>query len=95
MQKASSQDYKKLAEGGDDPEMVLGKGRKKPIKIGHHSWRRLASTVAAETLARGECTETDINPHFGWMLKKYAKKMQLHYADRGKRTARAKLMEMM
>ena len=92
MQKATSQAYKKLADGGDDPEMVLGKGRKKP-KIGHHSWRRLASTVAAETLARGDCTETDINLHFRWKLKKYAKKMQLHDADRGKRTARAKIME--
>ena len=29
MQKATSQAYKKLADGGDDPEMVLGKGRKK------------------------------------------------------------------
>ena len=74
MQKATSQADKKLADGGDNPETVLGKGKKKP-KIGHHSWRRLASTVAAETLARGECTETDINLHFGWMLKKYAKKI--------------------
>ena len=94
MQKASSLAYKRLSEGGNDPEMVMGKERQK-LKIGHHSWRRLASTVAAETLARGDCTETDINLHFGWMLKKYAKKMQLQYADRGKRTARAKLMEMM
>ena len=94
MQKATSQAYKKLADGGDDPEMVLGKGRKKS-KIGHHSWRRLADTVATETLARGGCTETDIDLHFGWKLKRYARKMQLHYADRGKRTARAKMMEMM
>ena len=31
-----------------------------------------------------------------WMdAKKYAKTMQLHYANRGKKTARAKMMEMM
>ena len=36
MQKASSLAYKRLSEGGNDPEMVMGKGRQKP-KIGHHS----------------------------------------------------------
>ena len=74
--------------------MVLGKGRNCPT-FGHHSWRRLADTVATETLTRGECSAEDIDLHFGWKLKKYAKKMQLHYANRGKRTARAKLMEQM
>ena len=33
--------------------------------------------------------------HFGWKLKQYAKTMRLHYANRGKRTARARLMEQM
>ena len=94
MQKATRAAYDELSAGGDDPEMVLGKGRDDP-KFGHHSWRRLADAVATETLARGECTEMDIDLHFGWKLKKYAKKMQLHYSDRGKRTARAKLMQMM
>ena len=94
MQRATKQAYDELMEKGDDPEIVLGKGRDDP-KFGHHSWRRLADSVATETLARGECTETDIDLHFGWKLKKYAKKMQLHYANRGKRTARAKLMQMM
>ena len=60
MQKATSQAYEKLVAGGDDPEMVLGKGRDKP-KFGHHSWRRLVDTVATETLARGGCTATDID----------------------------------
>ena len=94
MQKATRQAYEKLAAGDDDPEMVLGKGRDKP-KFGHHSWRRLADTAATETLARGGCTATDVDLHFGWKLKKYAKTMQLHYANRGKRTARAKMVDMM
>ena len=38
MQKATSQAYEKLVAGGDDPEMVLGKGRDKP-KFGHQSCR--------------------------------------------------------
>ena len=94
MNKATILAYNRLAANNDDPDMVLGKGRNCP-KFGHHSWRRLADTVATETLTRGECSAEDIDLHFGWKLKKYAKKMQLHYANRGKRTARAKLMEQM
>jgi len=94
MQKVTLEAYEALAESGGDPDMVMGKGRDAP-KFGHHSWRRLADTVANETLARGECSEADVDLHFGWKLKKYAKVMRLHYANRGKRAARAKLMQRM
>ena len=44
-------------------------------------------------MAAGLCTDEDIELHFGWRLKEYKKKMRLHYADRGKRTARAKIVK--
>ena len=84
--------YEEMRGEGGDPELVVGKGHEAP-RFAHHSWRRLADTVAEEAFARGECSEQDINLHFGWQLKKYKKKMRLHYADRGARTARARLME--
>lgn len=70
----------------------VGKGRKAP-RFAHHSWRRLADTTADECLAAGLCTSEDIELHFGWRLKEYKKLMRLHYADRGKRTARAKIVK--
>ena len=74
-----------------DPDLMLG-GRSAP-RFAHHSWRRLADTVAQEKFARGECTDEDVELHFGWRMFKHKKKMRLHYADRGARTARARLME--
>ena len=74
--------------------VVLGKGRKRP-RFAHHSWRRLADTTAEECLAAGKCTAEDIELHFGWRLKEYKKLMRLHYSDRGKRTARSKLVKEM
>ena len=46
-----------------------------------------------ECLAAGKCTETDIELHFGWRLKIHKKSMLLHYAGRGKRSARAKVVK--
>jgi len=84
--------FEKLEGDGGDPELVLGKGRKRP-RFAHHSWRRLADTAAEECLAAGRCTSTDIELHFGWRLRDHKKNMLLHYAGRGKRTARAKVVK--
>ena len=53
------------------------------------------SPTAEECLAAGKCTTEDIELHFGWRLKEYKKLMRLHYSDRGKRTARAKVVKEM
>ena len=90
--KVTKRAFEKLEAEGGDPDLVLGKGRKVP-RFAHHSWRRLADTTAEECLAAGKCTETDIELHFGWRLKIHKKSMLLHYAGRGKRTARAKVVK--
>ena len=92
MGKVTKTAYEKLMAEGGDPDLVLGKGRSAP-RFAHHSWRRLADSVAEECLAAGLCTAEDIELHFGWRLKDYKKLMRLHYADRGKRTARAKVVK--
>ena len=90
--KVTKRAFEKIGTEGGDPDLVLGKGRKAP-RFAHHSWRRLADTTAEECLAAGKCTETDIELHFGWRLKIHKKSMLLHYAGRGKRTARAKVVK--
>ena len=92
--KVTKRAFDKLESAGGDPDLVLGKGRKRP-RFAHHSWRRLADTTAEECLAAGKCTAEDIDLHFGWRLKEYKKLMRLHYSDRGKRTARAKVVKEM
>ena len=92
--KVTKKAFGKLETDGGDPDLVLGKGRKRP-RFAHHSWRRLADTTAEECLAAGKCTAEDIELHFGWRLKEYKKLMRLHYSDRGKRTARSKLVKEM
>ena len=66
MQKATMAAYDAINEEGGDPELVMGKGREDP-KCGHHSWRRLADTVASETLARDDCSEQDMIFTFVWL----------------------------
>lgn len=90
--KVTKKAFDTLTSTSGDPDLILGKGRKAP-RFAHHSWRRLADTTADECLAAGLCTDEDIELHFGWRLKEYKKKMRLHYADRGKRTARAKIVK--
>jgi len=90
--KVTKQAFEKIEAAGGDPDLVLGKGRKLP-RFAHHSWRRLADTTAEECLAAGLCTVEDIELHFGWRLRELKKQMRLHYSDRGKRTARAKVVK--
>ena len=59
----------------------------------HSTTPRLADTTADECLAAGLCTSEDIELHFGWRLKIHKKSMLLHYAGRGKRSARAKVVK--
>jgi len=92
MHRVTQRAYAELMREGGDPDLILGKGRDAP-RFAHHSWRRLADTVAEAKLARKECTEVDIELHFGWRLAKHSKKMRLHYSNRGARTARARLTE--
>ena len=86
--------FEKIEAAGGDPDLVLGKGRYRKLpRFAHHSWRRLADTTAEECLAAGLCSVEDIELHFGWRLRELKKQMRLHYSDRGKRTARAKVVK--
>ena len=79
---------------GGDPDLVLDKGRYRKLpRFAHHSWRRLADTTAEECLAAGLCSVEDIELHFGWRLRELKRQMRLLYSDRGKRTARAKVVK--
>ena len=90
--KVTKKAFEKIEAAGGDPDLVLGKGRKLP-RFAHHSWRRLADTTAEECLAAGLCSVEDIELHFGWRLRELKKQMRLHYSDRRKRTARAKVVK--
>ena len=63
--------------GDPDPWLDLG-GLEDPL-WGHHSLRRLADTVARQTMARSGATEMDIDLTFGWQERMYSQKMQHHY----------------
>ena len=92
--KVTKQAFEKIEAAGGDPDLVLGKGRYRKLpRFAHHSWRRLADTTAEECLAAGLCSVEDIELHFGWRLRELKKQMRLHYSDRGKRTARAKVVK--
>ena len=77
-----------LAEGGD-PELDLA-GLAAP-QWGHHSIRRLADTVARQTMEITGATEQDIDITFGWLEAMYSHRMQLHYESRFTRTVRARV----
>mgnify|MGYP007125929686 CR=1 FL=1 len=64
--------------GSPDPEMVV-QGLARP-QWGHHSFRRLADTVARHTMGETGASEQDIDITFGWMEAFYSAKMQMHYA---------------
>ncbi len=53
------------------------------------------SLVSATRLSIAPTGTEDIDLHFGWRLKEYKKLMRLHYSDRGKRTARSKVVKAM
>ena len=43
---------------------------------------------------RSGASKEDVDLHMGWQLRKHAKEMRLHYADRGARACRARMTEM-
>jgi hypothetical protein len=73
-------------EGDPDPWLDL-QGLDEPL-WGHHSFRRLADTVARATMARSGASEQDIDLVFGWMEKMYSQRMQYHYETRFNRDKR-------
>ena len=75
-----------------DPEIDLA-GLDAP-RWGHHSLRRLADTVARQTMGETGATEQDIDIIFGWLEAMYSQKMQLHYESTFTRTRRAAVTSM-
>jgi hypothetical protein len=73
-------------EGDPDPWLDL-QGLDAPL-WGHHSWRRLADTVARATMAKSGVSEQDIDLVFGWLEKMYSQRMQYHYETRFNRDRR-------
>ena len=65
----------------DDPDPWFDQGDLDAPLWGHHSLRRLADTVARQTMSRTGATEMDIDLMFGWNERMYSAKMQLHYAE--------------
>ena len=80
-----------IAEGKVD--LQLGDDRESP-DWGHYTWRRLAAEACQAVFERGECSDVDVDLLMGWRLAKWNKQMRLHYSDRGVRTGRAHLTEM-
>ena len=76
-------------EGDPDPWLDL-QGLETPL-WGHHSWRRLADTLARATMARSGATEQDIDLLFGWMESFYSQKMQVHYEAKFVRERRCRV----
>ena len=73
-------------EGDPDPWLDL-QGLDAPL-WGHHSWRRLADTLARATMARSGASEQDIDLVFGWQENMYSQRMQYHYETRFNRERR-------
>ena len=69
-----------------DPELDL-QGLAKP-RWGHHSFRRMADTVARQTMSITGASEQDIDLIFGWSERMYSQKMQVHYESRFDRERR-------
>ena len=93
LHKAIDLAYTRLVASGGGIEISLGGERDVP-HFAHNSWRRMADTAAQQCLARGGCSPEDVDLHMGWQLKKHARKMRLHYANRGQRAARAQITAM-
>jgi len=72
--------------GDPDPWLDL-QGLETPL-WGHHSWRRLADTVARASMAKTGVTEQDIDIVFGWQENMYSQRMQYHYETRFNREKR-------
>ena len=69
----------RLANPPSDPDPWLDlQGLDEPL-WGHHSWRRLADTIARHTMGRSGVTEQDIDRVFGWLEHMYSQRMQYHY----------------
>ena len=77
-----------IAQSQGDQEVDARDG---PPLWGHHSLRRLADTVARETMGETGATEVDIDMIFGWLEAMYSHKMQLHYESTFTRTRRARV----
>ena len=77
-----------VAQSQGDTEVDSRDG---PPRWGHHSLRRLADTVARETMAETGATEVDIDMIFGWLEAMYSHKMQLHYESTFTRTRRTRV----
>jgi hypothetical protein len=73
-------------DGDPDPWLDL-QGLETPL-WGHHSWRRLADTLARATMAKSNATEQDIDLTFGWRENMYSQVMQYHYETRFNRERR-------
>ena len=85
--------YAKLKERDPDWEMRLG-GDREEAHFAHNTWRRLAATTAQAAFQAKKCSKEDVDLHMGWQLRKHAKEMRLHYAERGARACRARMTEM-
>ena len=85
--------YARLKDRDPDFEMRLGGDRDKP-HFAHNTWRRLAATAAQASLTAKRCEKEDVELQMGWQLRKHAKEMRLHYAERGARACRARMTEM-
>jgi len=72
--------------GDADPWLDL-QGLEIPL-WGHHSWSRMADTVARATMAKSGATEQDIDLVFGWLEEMYSHRMQFHYETRFNRDRR-------
>ena len=69
-----------------DPELDL-QGLDKP-RWGHHSFRRMADTVARQSMSATGASEQDIDLIFGWNERLYSQKMQVHYESKFDREKR-------
>ena len=85
--------YARLKDRDPEFEMRLGGDRETP-HFAHNTWRRLAATAAQASLTAKRCEKEDVELQMGWQLRKHAKEMRLHYAERGARACRARMTEM-
>ena len=54
---------------------------------------RAGAEIQASLTAK-RCEKEDVELQMGWQLRKHAKEMRLHYAERGARACRARMTEM-